>query len=189
MVSTNRQISHHPIQQYHQFRPLAYSSMDSLLGVGTGRQFIGTAAILLHAVVWFLTGTLGVMISHFCTQMCTMACSDNGKAAATPVPIHPTTPTPTSPPPIRPTSSHHSPTTQATSQCRVAVAAARRRRAWRRRRWRRGGGGGLSGGSGGKEGGGRGGQGLGSGDGCGEEEEEGVLAVVTKRKRAWQQSR
>ena len=72
VVSTNRQISHHPIQQYHQYRPLAYTSMDSLFGVGTGRQFIGTAAILLHAVVWFLTGTLGVMISHFCTQMCPM---------------------------------------------------------------------------------------------------------------------
>ena len=34
----------------------------------------------------------GGMVAHFCTQRCTMTCSDDGKAAATPVPIHPTLP-------------------------------------------------------------------------------------------------
>ena len=100
MVTANRQISHHQLNNNTQNCPLASLSIGSLLEVGTGRQFIRIAAILLRAVVWFLTGTLGVVVAHFSPQRCTMACGDNGKAAATrPHPSHHSHPPITSPNP------------------------------------------------------------------------------------------
>ena len=55
-----------------QSSPLSYTSMDSLAEEGRGHQLIHTEANPLHAVVWFLTGILGVAVAHFCTPTKTL---------------------------------------------------------------------------------------------------------------------
>ena len=57
-----RQIARSLIIQFNntnQHRPLVCIRMSSLFGVGTGRQFMHTAAILLRVQVWFLLRILG----------------------------------------------------------------------------------------------------------------------------------